>query len=150
MIQATSAPGLCREPTMRGSQTFPPEETGLMRMWLITAGVLGLTLAAVTGVALADKNEDTIKKVMKIAMKGGLTKKVMSGKADEKQKQELVTLFKELAAVSPPKGDPSSWKAKTGALVTAAEAAAEDKPGAVPQLKNASNCKACHDSHKGK
>ena len=120
-----------------------------MKKWSITAGVLGLILATVTGISLADKNEDTIKKVMKIAMKGGLTKKVSAGKADEKQKLELVALFKELAAATPPKGELADWKTKTGALVTASEAAAEGKAGAGPQLKSAANCKACHDAHKG-
>ena len=120
-----------------------------MKKWTITAAAFALTLATIGGAALAEKNEDAIKKVMKVAMKGGLCKSVASGKANDDQKKELVELFKELAAASPEKGDAASWKAKTTALLTAAEAAHEGKPGAAAQLKKAANCKSCHDVHKG-
>lgn len=120
-----------------------------MRKWSITAGALVLTLATVGGMALAEKNEETIKKVMKVAMKGGLCKKVASGKASEAQKKELLELFQSLAKVEPPRGDAASWKDKTGALVTAAEAAVGGESGAGAKLKSAANCKACHDQHKG-
>ncbi len=120
-----------------------------MKKWTTTAAALALTLAAVGGSALAGKDEDTIKKVMKAAMKGGLCKSVASGKATATQKQELLGLFKELAAAQPEAGDPASWKTKTVALVNAAQANVDGKPGAAAQLKSAANCKSCHDVHKG-
>jgi hypothetical protein len=120
-----------------------------MKKWTITAAALALTLAAAGGSVLADKNEDTIKKVMKAAMKGGLCKTVVSGKATSAQRQELLTLFQELAAAQPERGDAASWKTKTVALVTAAQANVDGKPGAPAQLKTAANCKACHEAHKG-
>ncbi len=76
---------------------------------------------------------------MKTAMaKGGLLKKVADGQADAGQKKELLGLFRELAAATPPKGQAASWKTKTDALVTA---------GA--DLQKAANCKSCHMEHRG-
>ena len=49
-----------------------------------------------------------------------------------------------LAAYKPPKGDDASWKEKTGAIVKAIKT---DNQAA---LKKATNCKACHNIHKGK
>jgi hypothetical protein len=125
------------------------KESGLMKKWMITASAFALTIATVTGLALADSSEETIKKVMKVAMKGGLCKSVASGKATADQKKELLTLFQDLAKATPEKGDPASWKAKTTALVSAAEANVDGTAGASAQLKKAANCKACHDLHKG-
>jgi cytochrome c556 len=120
-----------------------------VKKWSITAGALVLTLASVTGISMAENSEETIKKVMKVAMKGGLCKSVASGKATKEQKKELLELFQNLAKAEPSKGDAESWKAKTEALVAAAQGAVDGKDGAGAQLKTASNCKACHDAHKG-
>jgi hypothetical protein len=120
-----------------------------MKKWWFTASAFVLTLATVTGLALAGDSEETIKKVMKVAMKGGLCKSVASGKATTDQKKELLALFQDLAKASPEKGDAGSWKMKTTALVDAAQATVDEKPGAGAQLKKAANCKACHDAHKG-
>lgn len=89
-----------------------------------------------------------IAEVMKEAMKGGLCKKVASGKADKAEKERLVVLFKALAANKPPQGDAESWKAKTGALVEAATAALKDDKEAGKKLGAAANCAACHKVHK--
>ena len=94
-----------------------------------------------------DKKEEkavSIKVVMKKAMAGGLCKKVASGKASDDEKKELISLFTDLAANTPPKGDADSWKAKTKALLDAAKA----DDGAA--LGKAADCKACHSEHKGK
>jgi len=118
-------------------------------------------LSAVTAVALAfsvptessaeEKKEKkaSIKMVMKVAMKGGLAKKVASGNASAEEKKQLVALVTDLAAAKPPKGEADSWKAKTGALVEAATHAAEGKDGAGAALMKAMNCGACHKAHKG-
>jgi hypothetical protein len=92
-----------------------------------------------------DKDKITIKTVMKKAhSKGGLLSKVIAGDASAEEKKELVTLYEALAKNTPPKGDETSWKEKTAALVAAAKSAD------AAALKKASNCAACHSEHKGK
>ncbi len=121
-----------------------------MRKWMFFGMTFLFTIATVSGIALAQDHSATIKKVMKVAMKGALLKTVASGKASDKQKEELLALFKDLAKAKPPKGDEASWKKKTDALVDGAQNEVNGKPGAGVQLKTAANCKACHDVHKGK
>ncbi len=93
-------------------------------------------------------DKETIEHVMKKCMKGGLCKKVASGKASDEEKAELLKNFKALAAAKPEKGTEASWKAKTTALVKGAQAAVDDKPNAGALLMKAANCKACHSVHK--
>ena len=92
----------------------------------------------------------TAKEVMKIAMKGGLTKKVADGTATEEEKKKLAGLFAALHENKPPKGDQSSWDEKTNALVAAANDVLANKEGAGPALQKAANCMGCHSAHKGK
>lgn len=119
-----------------------------MRKWLIAGGAFVFTLVTVTGLSFADENKDTIKKVMKVAMKGQLCKSVVTGKADAKQKEELLALLKDLAKTTPPKGSEADWKKRTTALVEGAEEAIDGKGTA--SLKKAADCKGCHTAHKGK
>ncbi len=121
-----------------------------MRKWMFFGVTFLFTIATVSGIALAQDGSDAIKKVMKVAMKGALLKTVASGKANAKQKDELLQLLKDMAKAKPPKGDEASWKKKTDALVDGAQNEVEGKAGAGAQLKTAANCKACHDVHKGK
>ncbi|OAI53703.1 hypothetical protein AYO44_15680 [Planctomycetaceae bacterium SCGC AG-212-F19] len=88
--------------------------------------------------------------VMEKCMKGGLCKKVAEGKGSKEEKDTLLENFTSLSENKPPKGDPDSWKAKTGALVSAAKAAVADDKDYSTKLKAAANCKACHEVHKGK
>ena len=121
-----------------------------MRKITTLAAAFLITIGAVGALSEARTADETIKKVMKAAMKkGGLMAKVATGKATTAQKKELLDLFEELSKATPPEGDETSWKAKTGALVTAAGLVVDDKPKATDQLKKAANCKACHDQHKG-
>lgn len=53
-------------------------------------------------------------------------------------------MFTSLGHNTPPKGEASDWKEKTGALVEAAKEADADK------LKKATNCMAGHSLHKDK
>ena len=119
-----------------------------MRKWLIASGTFVFTVVTVAGLSLADDNSDTIKKVMKAAMKGGLCKSVVTGKADAKQKEELLSLFKDLAKTTPPKGDEADWKKRTEALVHGAQDVIDGK--STVSLKKAADCKGCHTAHKGK
>jgi hypothetical protein len=118
---------------------------------LIVAGVmLAFGWLAVSLFAAEDeKPKHTIKDVMKVCMKGKLCEKVAKGEASDDEKKKLVECFTALAANKPPKGDAESWKAKTGALLEAAKAAAEGTEGASDKLKAAANCAACHKEHKG-
>ncbi len=120
-----------------------------MRKFLTIAVALLVTIGVVTGLSQAGSDDDTIKKVMKTAMKGDLCKRVADGKANDDEKKELLSLFESLSKTNPPKGDAESWKTKTTALVNAAQAAVDGKTGAGAQLKKAATCKACHSVHKG-
>lgn len=122
-----------------------------MRKFSTMAVALTVTIGVFAGLSQASSPDATIKKVMKSAFnkKSGLCGTVVSGKATDDQKKELLGLFEDLSKATPPKGDAKSWKTKTTALVKAAEAATEGKPGADGALKKAANCKACHDAHKG-
>ncbi len=115
------------------------------------AVVLMITLGAVAVLSRAGGAAEpaTIKQVMKAAMKGGLCKKAGAGQATDAEKAQLLQLLGDMAKQSPPAGDAESWKARNEALLAAAQAVADGKPGAGDQLKKAANCKACHDVHKG-
>ncbi len=94
-------------------------------------------------------SHEFIEKVMKVAMKGGLCKKVAAGKATAEEQKKLAKMFQKFAKTKPPRGDSKSWKAKTEALAKAAQAFADGK-GSAKDLRKAANCKACHDAHKPK
>jgi hypothetical protein len=101
-----------------------------------------------------DKPKYTIEEVMEKAHKGGpksLLGKVKSGKADEKQKKELLEYYEDLAKNPAPKSDkgsPADWKKRTGALVVATKDMIAAKPGAANTLTKASNCMGCHQIYK--
>lgn len=90
-----------------------------------------------------------IKAAMKKCMKGGLCKKVATGEGNADDKAVLLAAFKAMATERPPKGDADNWKSKTDALIDAAQLAVNGDPAAGLALKNAANCKDCHDAHKG-
>jgi surface antigen len=119
-----------------------------MRKMVTLMAALVATVALVSGLSQAGTADATIKKVMKEAMKGGLCKKVASGKAEAADKEALLKHFKDLAAATPPAGEADSWKAKTTALVAGAQAAVDGKEDAGALLLKAANCKACHDVHR--
>lgn len=107
-------------------------------------GFLGMALA---GVSL-QAEELTISDVMNQANKGqdSLLKAVLGGEATEEQKQELVRLYEALPGQKPPMGPEEEWVMKTDALVAAAKAVAEGQEDGLQQLRQASNCKACHST----
>ena len=105
-----------------------------------------LALTASLGLAAEMK----IKTVMKESMKGdkSLFKNVSLDKGTDEDAKKLVEYVKALTTQEPPKGDKAAWKAKTDALVTAAEGVVAKKPNATLALQKAGNCKACHSEHK--
>ncbi len=107
---------------------------------LAILAIVGTTWLAAQ--AADEKPKHTIKDVMKVAMKGGLNKKVADGGASDDEKKQLVELYEAMVAATPKKGDAADWKTKTDALL----AAAKGTDGKA--LLKAANCKACHDAHK--
>jgi cytochrome c553 len=120
------------------------------------AAVLALALATGPRMLGADDDDEkkpkyTIKEVMNKAHKGGILKKVLSGKAEEDDVKELVIGYTALSLNKPPRGDAKAWKKRTEALVKAAKAVEKNDTDkkALAALKKASNCAACHNVHKG-
>ena len=123
-----------------------------MRKLLVASLIVAFGWVAVSmnSGAQDEKTKASIKEVMKVAMKGGLTKKVAEGKASEEEKKQLAGLFAALHDNKPPKGEASSWDEKTNTLVKAANDVLAGKAGAGEALSKAANCMACHSAHKGK
>lgn len=99
-------------------------------------------------VSAQSKPKYTIKQIMKDGLKGGLAKKVVSGKATEKEKIQLLDYVIALYETKPKKGDPASWTKLTGNLVAAAAKVAIDPKAGTEALGKAVDCKACHNKHK--
>lgn len=107
-----------------------------------------------------DPNLAAIDNVMDVAHKGDkkanvepLCKVITSGKGTHETADQLLKLYKALAAAKPPKGDEADWKTRTEALVTAAEDLDKgDMPSkeAISVYKKALDCKGCHMAHKPK
>jgi len=96
-----------------------------------------------------DKPKFTIKEVMQEAHKGGLLKKVASGKASKEEKEKLVEYYTALSQGKPPKGEDKEWKEATKAMVEAAKGAAKDDQEATAKLKKMQGeCKTCHTKFK--
>ncbi len=77
-------------------------------------------------------------------------KKVFAGQGSDEQLKELQAYYKAITAEQPPIGDDASWKEKTAAVNKAIDAVIAKDPNGIAQLKEATNCKACHSIHKPK
>lgn len=111
-----------------------------------------LTLLCIT-VGLGTANADaTIKNAMKKYFKpeDALSKKAGKGEASAAELAELLKCFEALTKAKPARGDEASWTTKTEALVSAVKKAQAKDAAGLSELKKATNCKACHDVHKGK
>ncbi len=106
------------------------------------------------GIAQDDKEEKKakheIKQVMQEAHKKGALKKVLGGAASQQEKLELLDLYISLVENEPPKGDLESWHRLAGGVALAAAKVAVGRDGATAELKQATNCGACHKVHKPK
>ena len=116
---------------------------------------MGLAAGLLAGLSVVRADDDakpkhTIKEVMKMAHTpdGGLLKKIVSGQGTKEDAERLVELYDSLGQNKPPKGDPDSWKAKTGELLAAAKDVVADKEGSRQRLEKAANCGNCHQPHK--
>jgi len=117
---------------------------------LLVASVVVMFGFAMLTFSTGAQEKASIKEVMKVAMKGGLCKKVASGEASEEEKKKLAGLFAALHENKPPQGEQASWDEKTKALVDAANAVLAGKAEGGAALQKAANCMACHSAHKGK
>jgi hypothetical protein len=79
----------------------------------------------------------------------GIFREVLREKGTKEEKQELLDLYKALAKTKPPRGSQENWQKATAALVAAAEEIVSGTAKDVENLRVASNCKACHDAHRG-
>lgn len=116
---------------------------------------LSVTIAAGLGGAFALRGADakpkySVKDVMKAVHKGdeNLGKKISRGQGTADDYTKLLDYYQALPSNKPPRGEQSSWDAKTTALVKAAQALKSGGTGAVEAYKAATNCKACHSAHK--
>ncbi|MCA9263944.1 MAG: hypothetical protein KDA60_08830 [Planctomycetales bacterium] len=115
---------------------------------------LGMMALAAGTWAWAEEGESTgpkhtIKEVMTIGHKDGLLKTVLSGEATMEQKTQLLDLYISMVECEPSKGSIESWHKLAGQSALAAAKVVVGREGALPELKAATNCKACHDAHKG-
>ena len=123
---------------------------------LIKSGlVVGLAAAFLGAAAFAQSEGDskpkpkhTIKDVMQGAMKKGLNKKVLSGKASDKEKLELLDMYISLVENKPSKGDAASWQKFSGMAALAAAKVAVGREDGLKDLKEATKCAGCHKAHK--
>jgi hypothetical protein len=120
-----------------------------MTFLLLAAFAVGVSaLRAQTGDAAKSGDKRSIKEVMKLAHKEGLLKKITEGSAEQSDKQELLALYVDMWDAEPPKGSPESWQKLTGGAIVAAARVVVGKDGAVAELKERTNCAACHKEHK--
>ncbi|MFN3150029.1 hypothetical protein [Bremerella sp.] len=121
----------------------------MKRVLLVLVGLVSVAL--LSGVAMADKGKDSkysTEDIMKKGFKGGLVAKVAKGEASEEDQKLVIEMLESLAKNPPHKGSEESWKEKTSALLAAAKETVDGKKGADEKLKKTMNCKACHDTHK--
>ena len=116
--------------------------------FLIAGGIgFAVSMAAADDVPKSEIKY-SLEDVMKQGMKGGLAAKVASGQASPEEKATLLHMVQDMSKQEPHKGDAESWKALNAELVAAAEEAVAGKPAAGSRLKQAANCKGCHELHK--
>lgn len=117
---------------------------------LVAAVVLNGLAATPRLLAAEAKPKYSTKDIMKALNKGdeNIGKKVARGQGTPEDFSKLVDYYSALPANKPPRGDQSSWDAKTAALVKVSKSLMAGEPGALAAYKTAVNCKACHSEHK--
>ena len=123
------------------------------------AGLVGVGGVAGASLLAADKKDDgaaapkyTVEEVMEKAHKGkekSMFSRVVAGKGSDEDKKLLVEYYEAMLANKPTKGDAAAWAKRNEAiLVEAKKVQSTGDQKALAALKNAANCKACHDLHK--
>jgi hypothetical protein len=73
---------------------------------------------------------------------------VISGRATEEEKKQLVGLYEALKRAKPPGGSIESWKRDMDRIVEAARAVASGDDAATGRLLAAINCTVCHEKYR--
>jgi hypothetical protein len=121
---------------------------------LIALGLVAMIATSVVGsvyssaAAPAAPPENSIKDVMKLAHKDGLLKKIVDGEGTQEDKQKLLDLYIDMLEGTPEKGEQTEWLMAAGRSVVAAAKVSVGREGAIEELKEATNCQACHDVFK--
>jgi len=99
----------------------------------------------------AAAGSDVIKTVMKQHHKpdDAIVKKATGGTASDAELATLLKAYQDICAASPPKGDKAAWVKKCQAVIGAVKKVQAKDAAGLPDLKTATNCKACHSEHKG-
>jgi hypothetical protein len=128
---------------------FYQDEGFMRRYYLGIAVVMCFGCFALAG-TFAEKKK--IKEVMKAGFAGdaSLCKKVVSGEGTDDDKKKFMDLLIDLVENDAPKGDEIEWKTQSGKALIAAAKVVAGREGATAELKDAVNCKSCHDKFKGK
>lgn len=122
-----------------------------LRASAVLAVAFGLCVTGLTAADAKNPIKEAMQKYHK-APKGTdpVCKKAGAGQASKDEIKGMLAAYKAMAAAKPPQGDDASWKTKVAALVKATEALDNGAADGPAQYKAASNCKACHEPHKGK
>jgi hypothetical protein len=129
------------------------ERMRIVRCVAPAAIILGLASAlTVIHAAEFDESRRVVIAAMRRVFRGpdALIEKATAGEASEPEKQKLLKVLTDMAAVPAARGDAASWKGRTEALVAAAQDLVDGKEGARDRLRAASACKACHQAHQPK
>ena len=115
-------------------------------LFIVLTFVAGTVIVRADTPVPAPTPKYTVEEVMKAVFKGedSTGKKISQGKATQADYDKLVEYVSALPLNDAPQGDPVGWKQKTTALLTAANALKDGKPGALAQYTQAANCQACH------
>ncbi len=113
-----------------------------------------LALACIAGLTVVHAQDKTpkytVEQIMKALHKGddAVGKKVLNGKGTQADFDKLVEYYTSLPLNDAPQGDPAGWKQKTTAVLNAAQALKDGKPGALAQYAKAVSCKDCHSVYR--
>ena len=136
--------------------------TGLLSV----AGLVGVGVVTGASLLAAEKKTEkqadapaaggapkyTVEEVMEKAHKGkekSMFSRVVGGKGSDDDKKNLVEYYEAMLANKPPKGEPADWAKRNEAILAAAKKVQTDGDQKnLAALKNAANCKQCHDLHK--
>ncbi|MFN0017803.1 MAG: hypothetical protein ACKVP0_06055 [Pirellulaceae bacterium] len=126
-----------------------------MKRGMLAIAVVALSAVAWTEYLAAAESlsileiEQKLHNPRKVEGRLGILREVLRGKGTKEEKEQLLELYKALAKTKPPRGSQENWDKANAALVSAAEEIAAGTAKDMEKLRAASNCKACHDAHRG-
>jgi hypothetical protein len=82
------------------------------------------------------------------ANNNALDQKVVSGKATDEERKQLVDLYEALSKARPPKGNADDWATETAALAEAARKVVKGDAGSTKRFAEVLDCKGCHAKYR--